>query len=287
MAFTRVGCEARLHVSLADEADVAHDADGELAKFVVFGVGQGLRRGDDDALAGVDAQGVEVFHVADRDTVVETVAHHFILHFFPALEALFHQHLRREGKGLFGQHIQFSLVVAEAGAQTAQSIGGTEDDGIAQRGGSAAGVGDVGASLALDGLDIDLIEALYEELAVFGVHDGLNGRTEDGHAIFLKDAFLMEGHTAVEGGLTTEGQHDALRAFAFDDLLDAEGGDGQEIDTVGHALGSLYRSDIGVDEHGFNAFFLEGFQGLRPRIVKLAGFANLEGAGTEQQHFLY
>jgi len=79
----------------------------------------------------MDTQRVEVLHVADRDTVVETVAHHLIFHFFPSLQTLFHQHLRREREGFFNQYIQFLLIVAEAGAEAAQSISGTDNHRIA------------------------------------------------------------------------------------------------------------------------------------------------------------
>jgi hypothetical protein len=41
----------------------------------------------------MDAQRVEVFHVANRDAVVVTVADDFILNLFPALEGFFDQDL--------------------------------------------------------------------------------------------------------------------------------------------------------------------------------------------------
>jgi len=44
----------------------------------------------------MDAQRVEVLHVADRDAVVEAVAHNLILDLFPALEGFLHQHLGGE-----------------------------------------------------------------------------------------------------------------------------------------------------------------------------------------------
>ena len=72
---------------------MAHDADGEFAQLVVFGVGKGLRGSNHDALARVYAQRVEVLHVTHGDAVVEAVAHHLILDFLPSLQALFDQHL--------------------------------------------------------------------------------------------------------------------------------------------------------------------------------------------------
>ena len=82
-----------LHVALSHDAHMAHDAYGQFAEFVVVGVGQCLGGSNDDALACMYAERVEVLHVADSDAVVEAVAHHLILHFLPSSEALLHQHL--------------------------------------------------------------------------------------------------------------------------------------------------------------------------------------------------
>ena len=49
----------------------------------------------------MDAQRVEILHIADRDTVVKTVTHHLVLHLLPATEALLNQYLRREGESFF------------------------------------------------------------------------------------------------------------------------------------------------------------------------------------------
>ena len=100
-----LGVVGILHVALAHDADVADDADGQLAQLVVVGVRERLAGGDDDGLARVDAQRVEVLHVADGDAVVEAVAHHLVLHFLPAAEALLDEHLGREGEGLLYQHV--------------------------------------------------------------------------------------------------------------------------------------------------------------------------------------
>ena len=275
-----VGVERVLHVTFANDAHVAHDADGQFAQLVKFAVGQCLRGSDDDTLARVDAEGVEVLHVADGDAVVKAVAHHFVFDFLPSLEALLHEHLWREGEGFFGQAVEFFLIVAESRTESAKGVCGAEDDGIAQFGGGAACAFDVLAGFALDGLDVDFVQAFHEEFAVFGVHDGLHGCAEHLQVIFFEDAALVEFHTAVEGGLSAEGQHDAVGVFLLDDLFNEEGGHGEEVYTVGHALGRLDGGNIGVDQNGLNAFFLESLESLRTRIVKFASLTDFESAGT-------
>ena len=41
----------------------------------------------------MDAEGVEVLHVADGDTVVVLIAYHLVLNLLPALERLLDQYL--------------------------------------------------------------------------------------------------------------------------------------------------------------------------------------------------
>ena len=93
---------------------MAHNPDGEFPEIVVITVGEGLGRGYDDGFSGVDAQRVEVLHVADRDSVVIAVADHFIFDFLPALQGLFDKDLRGERKGFFAYFLELLHVVAEA-----------------------------------------------------------------------------------------------------------------------------------------------------------------------------
>jgi hypothetical protein len=84
---------AELHVRAAGfHADLAQHGDGGIAQALVFLVGQGLRRGHGDRVAGVHAHRVEVFDRADDDAVVRGIADHFHLEFLPAQHRLFHQH---------------------------------------------------------------------------------------------------------------------------------------------------------------------------------------------------
>ena len=238
------------------------DLDGEGAEFVVFAVGECLRRSNHDALTRMDAQWVKVLHVADGDAVVETVTHHFIFNFLPTLQRFLHQHLRREGEGLLCQLVQFLLIVAETGTQTSECISSADDDGIAKVGSCFPCFFNRFTGVALDGFHVNLVQFLHEEFAVFCVNDCLNGRAKHLYVIFLQNLLLIESHTAVQCSLSTKCQEDALRLFLLDDLFYKKRCHGQEINLVGNTLGSLHRGNIGIDEHRFDALFLQCFQSL-------------------------
>ena len=82
----RLWVEGILHVAFANDAYVTDNLDGKGTKLMVFRISEGLRGSYDNALAGMDAERVEVLHVANGDAVVVTVANHLVFYFLPTLE---------------------------------------------------------------------------------------------------------------------------------------------------------------------------------------------------------
>ena len=184
----------------------------------------------------MDAKWIKILHIADRDTVIITVAHHFILYLLPSLQRFFYQHLWRECKGFLGEFIQLSLIITEATAQSAKSICCTQDDGIAQFLSCLTGGFYVIARLTLDGLNIYLVEFFHKELAVFRIHDSLNGSSQHLNPVFLQYATLIQFNTAVESRLTAKSQQDAIGALFLNDPLYEIGLHRQEVYLISHSL---------------------------------------------------
>ena len=103
-------------------ADLPDDGDRRIAHLLVFPIGQGLDRGDGDAVAGVDAHGVDIFDGADDDHVVVVVAHHLQLIFLPAEQAALqhdlggHRQVEPGGAEIF----QFLAIVGDPAAGAAE-----------------------------------------------------------------------------------------------------------------------------------------------------------------------
>ena len=184
---------------------MADDLDRQGAELVVFTVGECLRRSYDNALAGMDAQWVEILHVAHGDAIVVPVAHNFIFNLFPSFKALLDEYLWRERESLLAESVELCLVVGKTRAQTSKGIGCTHDDRVAQVGSGLVHLLNVLTSLTLDGLYVDLIQTLHKKLAVFCVHDGLDGCAKNADIILLKNTVLIELDAAVESCLAAEG----------------------------------------------------------------------------------
>ena len=261
---------------------MADNLDSESAQLVIFRVGECLRRSDNDRLAGVDAERVEVLHVADCDTVVVAVAHYLVLYLLPALETLLDEHLRRERERLLCDFYEFFLVVSKARAESAESVSSTDDDRVAKLSSRLACLLHILASLALDSLNAYLVELLNEELAVLGVDDSLHRCTEHLHVVLVEDAVAVEFNAAVERCLSAEREENAVRTLLLYHFLYEVRLNGKEIYLVGNAFRCLHCCDVRVDEHCLYALFAQSLKRLRTRVVELARFANLQGTRTEQ-----
>ena len=124
----------------------------------------------------------------------------------------------------------------------------------------------------------DLLQLLLEDVAVLGGHDGLDRGAQHLDSVLGKHPRLPQLHAAVEGGLPTELQTDAIGALFLNDLLDEAGDHGQEVDLVRYAPCRLHRGNVGVDEDGLAPLLLESLDGLRARVVKLARLSDLQVA---------
>ncbi len=81
----------------------------------------------------MDADRIQVLHVADRNRVVRSVPDHFIFNLFKAFDTLFDQYFadRRKVQASLQQLFQLVRVVRETAAGPAQCIGGPQNDRIA------------------------------------------------------------------------------------------------------------------------------------------------------------
>ena len=84
----------------------------------------------------------------------------------------------------------------------------------------------------------------------------------------------MQLDAAVQGCLSAESEQYPVGAFFFDDTFDEIWRYRQEVYLVGKSVGGLHGGDVGVDQDSGDAFFLEGFEGLRAGVVEFAGFAD-------------
>ncbi len=99
-----VGRQRELDVAAALHAEGADDGERGGAESLVDRIGQRLDGRDDDGVARVDAQRVDVLHGAHGDAGVVRVAHHLVLDLLPAHETALDHDLADGAQAQAGPH---------------------------------------------------------------------------------------------------------------------------------------------------------------------------------------
>src|SRR5439155_22030756 len=96
------------------------------SQHVIFTVCEGLARGHHDALTRVNHHRIEILHVTNGHTVVETVSNDLILDLLPSVQELLNEYLTamRQRFGRSITHLRWRTACARA--ESAQRIGGSQ-----------------------------------------------------------------------------------------------------------------------------------------------------------------
>ena len=281
--FEGVRVQGELAVAAADDADGADDVERGGTEHLVLLVRQRQRRGDDNTVAGMDADRVHVLHGADGDHIPLRVTHGLELDLFPAGDALLNEDLGDGGgvEAAPGDLAHFFLVRGDAAAAAAQGVGGTHDHGIAdllcdgegffQRFRDAGGY----AGLA-DGL-----HGITEFLPVLRLFDGVDGRAEKTDAEFVQRTVFTQLHGQSQTGLAAEAGDEAVRALFLNDAADSRRVQGLKIDLVRQVLIGHDGRRVGVHQYHVDAFRFQHAAGLGTGIVKLGRLTDDDRAGTD------
>ena len=185
--------DGELHVGAAGfDADLAQHRDRGVAHDLVFFVGERQRRCHRDRVAGMHAHRIEILDRADDDAIVVLVANDFHFVFFPAQHRLFDQHFtgRRRVDAALDDLDEFGLVISDAAAGAAERERRPDDRGQP----------DIFECFERLDQRLDLVRTwrrkpdlghrLAEQLAVFGLVDGVGGGADHLDAELVEHAHL-------------------------------------------------------------------------------------------------
>ena len=102
-------------------------------------------------------------------------------------------------------------------------------------------------------------------------------------AVALEDAALGELDRQVQAGLPAERRQQRVGPLALDDLLEHVGGERLDVGAVGELRVGHDRRRVRVDQDDAVALLLERLARLRAGVVELAGLADDDRAGADEQ----
>ena len=112
-----------MDIALPNDPQMPYDPDGNLAEEVIFTIAESLTWGDHDTFAGVNPHGVEIFHVANGDTVIKGVTDNLVFHFLPSFEELLKENLSTMRKGFGGSLAYCFFIDTHRRTKPAERIG--------------------------------------------------------------------------------------------------------------------------------------------------------------------
>ena len=100
---------------------------------------------------------------------------------------------------------------------------------------------------------------------------------------FVEPAVAMQRHRGVERGLAAHGRQQRVGPLLLDDLGDHLGRDRLDVGRVGQARIGHDRGRVGVDQDDAIALVPQRLAGLHAGIVELAGLADDDRPGADDQ----
>ena len=182
--------QRKLYVTASCYIQLIDNIKSRGTQHLIFLVRQGLGRSYNDTVSCVDADRINILHVADSDTVPCTVAHHFIFDLLPSCNAPLHQNLAHSGEPqtVFQNAFQLFLVVCNTAAASAKRISRPEhyriSNGIRKGDAVLNGLHHLRSRTGLS----DLFHGILKGLSVLCLFDGFCRRSKKHHLVGLKKA---------------------------------------------------------------------------------------------------
>ena len=294
------GIETELHVRAAGlHADAPDARERGVSHLLVLDVGERLRGGDCDRVAGVHPHRIHVLDRADHHHVVCVVTHDLELVFLPAEHGLFEEDfLDRAGREAAARHrAQLVFVVGEPGPTTAENEAWTTDereahllagdhrsfDGVVHARGL---VGDFGVGehdVRHRHVQPDLLHRGLEPAPVLRGVDRLDARTDQLDVELFEHPGFVERDREVERGLTAERREQRVRTLPLDHAAQTVDGEGFDVGGVGEIRVGHDRRRVGVHQDHPVALLAQDSTRLRARVVELARLADDDRPAADQQ----
>ena len=219
--FKRIRIQGILHITAARNIQFMDNTESRGPKHLVFLISQRLRRSYNDAVSCMDADRIDIFHIAYGDAASIAVAHHFIFNFLPSGDAALHQHLMRAGKpeSVFQNPDQRFSVMRNASAASAKRIGGTKHHRITDAFCKFHALFDAFHHQRCRTGFSYLLHGRLEGQTVFCLFDRFRRCSNQLYLMFTQKSVFLQLHCQIQGSLTAQSGKNTVRMFLQNQLF--------------------------------------------------------------------
>ncbi len=287
--FRRFGIERKLTVTAADDIQRRDDIKRGAAEHLILLICQRKGGRNNDAVAGMHTDGVDVLHTAHGNNVSLTVAHCFKFYFLPAIDISLDQNLSngRSVKTYTGDRAKLLCIVGDAAAPSAERKGGTDDDGVTDAVCNRYCAVDRFGGVGWHGRLTDFVHSVLEKLSVLRLVDCLDVGSYQTHTVRVQKALLVKLHRECQTRLTSETRKQTVGAFLFDYSLERLRRQRFKIYFVCKRFVGHNGGGIGVNQHHLDALAPQNGARLRAGIVKLGGLTDYDRSRADYHYLFY
>ena len=253
---------------------------------MVLFIGERLCGGYGNAVARVNAHGVEVFDGAHDDAVIGLVADYFHLKLFPAQQRFFNQQLGggRSLQPTAANGFKFFGVVSHAATCAAQREARANYNGKAYGFLYIPRLSHVVRYARACRTQTNARHGIFELEAVFSLVNYFGCSTNKLDLVFMQHAVAPQVQRTIECCLPAHGGQNGIGALFGNDFLDRLPGNGLNVSYIGCGRVGHDGGRVAVNQNNAVTLFAQSPAGLHARIIKLACLPNNDGAGSDNQN---
>ena len=179
--------QCKLYVTSSRNLQLTDNVQRRSTEHLILFISKGLGRSYYNTVTGMDADRIDIFHVTYGNTVSCTVAHNFVLDFFPAADTSFYQNLSDTGKTqtVFQNALKLCQIMCDTSAGTAQCISRTKNYRVTDLCCYLQTMFYIFYNVRRCNRLTDLFHGLLEHLTVFCFFNGKSSGTDEAHIVLL------------------------------------------------------------------------------------------------------
>ena len=280
------GVECVLYVTAAFYFKLADDLDRAVVKLFVMLGREGEYGSHNYRVAGVNANGVDIFHTANGNGFIVAVTHNLKFNFLVALNALFNKNLMHGGKleCVCAYLHKLFFVVCKSAAGTAESESGTKYNGVADLFCSLLCLLKIIGYFGGDNGLADRLAKLLEHFSVLCTLNAFAAGAKQFNSAFLQNALFLKLHCKVKTGLTADTGNDSVGTLITEYFCHVFKGKGFHIHLIGNGGVCHNGCGVGVNQHNLVAFFFKCKTRLSACIVKFRRLTDNDRAGADYKY---
>ena len=277
-----------LYVTSTCNSKLCNNIQSRSTKHLIFFVSKCLGWCNYNRVTCMDTNRVNVFHVADCDTVSCAVSHYLIFNFLPSCDAAFYQNFSYSGKTktILKDFSQFIFVVGNTTAASAKRIRRTKNNRITDGSGECDTIFYGCYHLGSRNRLTDLFHGIFKFLTVLCLLDGFCCGTDQTYIVLLEKSFLLKFHRKVQAGLASKRRKHTVRFLLKDQLFYNLHGQRFNVNLVCNVFICHDRSRVGVQKNYLHALFFQRTACLCTCIVEFCRLTDDNRTGANYKNFV-